>query len=244
MKRIVLFWSALWCVLFLLFPLTIALAAGKIGVIVVDLQGDFTLWKNGSLAVPGSDEAYVKKVEEATRCLKRAGLVIFGSQDWHPQDHVSFFTNHPGTKPFQAIPIEGRSQVLWPPHCVQGTENARVLVDNNLFLALVKKGQDPRYDSYSAFQDDGGYKTEMDSILRENQIGTLVVYGIATDYCVKATALDAIAAGYKVIVIEDLCRGVAPDTSKQAWEEMRKKGVIVMKEADPLRIKSTLYQPG
>jgi nicotinamidase/pyrazinamidase len=244
MKRFVLFWLALLCVLFLSSPPSIVLAAGKIGVIVVDLQGDFTLWKNGSLAVPGSDEAYVKKGEEATKCLKRAGLVIFGSQDWHPEDHVSFYTNHPGTKPFQAIQIEGRTQVLWPPHCVQGTENARVLVDNNLFLAIVRKGQDPRYDSYSAFQDDGGCKTEMNAILKENEIGTLVVYGIATDYCVKATALDAIASGYKVIVIEDLCRGVAPETSKQAWEEMRGKGVIVMKEADPLRIKSTLYQPG
>jgi len=243
MKGILVF-SMICFAMLLLSPARMALAAGKIGVIVVDVQGDFTLWKNGSLAVPGSDEAYVKKVEEVTHCLKRAGLVIFGSQDWHPEDHVSFYVNHPGAKPFQAIPIGGRTQVLWPPHCVQGTENARVLVDNNLFLALVKKGQDPKYDSYSAFQDDGGCKTEMDAILKQNQVRTLVVYGIATDYCVKATALDAIAAGYKVIVIEDLCRGVAPETSKQAWEEMKGKGVMVMKEADPLRIKSTLYHPG
>jgi len=221
----------------LLSSIRMAHAAGKIGVIVVDVQGDFTLWKSGSLAVPGSDEAYVKKVEEVTRCLKRAGFLIFGSQDWHPMEHVSFYTNHPGKKPFETIQIDDRTQVLWPPHCVQGTENARVLPDNNLFLAIVKKGQDPRFDSYSAFQDDGGRKTEMDSILKRNEIGVVVVYGIATDYCVKATALDALANGYKVIVIEDLCMGVAPDTSAKAWEEMKEKGVTVMKELDIEKIR-------
>ena len=243
MKRILIF-CLICSATLLLSSIRMAHAAGKIGVIVVDVQGDFTLWKSGSLAVPGSDEAYVKKVEEVTRCLKRAGLLIFGSQDWHPTEHISFYTNHPGKKPFETIQIDDRTQVLWPPHCVQGTENARVLPDNNLFLAIVKKGQDPRFDSYSAFQDDGGRKTEMDSILKRNEIGTVVVYGIATDYCVRATALDALANGYKVIVIEDLCMGVAPDTSAKALEEMKEKGVILMKQADPLRIKSTSYQPG
>jgi nicotinamidase/pyrazinamidase len=236
MKRIILFWLGFFCAVCLSSPGT-GLAAGRIGVIVVDVQGDFTLWKSGSLAVPGSDEAYVKKVEEVTRCMKRAGFLIFGSQDWHPAEHISFYTNHPGKKPFETIEIDGRTQVLWPPHCVQGTENARVLLDNNLFLAIVKKGQDPRFDSYSAFQDDGGRKTEMDSILKRNEIGIVVVYGIATDYCVKATALDALANGYKVIVIEDLCRGVAPDTSAKAWEEMKEKGVTVMQELDIEKIR-------
>ena len=243
MKRILIFCMICSATL-LLSSIRMTHAAGKISVIVVDVQGDFTLWKSGSLAVPGSDEAYVKKVEEVTRCLKRASFLIFGSQDWHPMEHISFYTNHPGKKPFETIQIDNRTQVLWPPHCVQGTENARVLPDNNLFLAIVKKGQDPRFDSYSAFQDDGGRKTEMDSILKRNEIGVVVVYGIATDYCVKATALDALANGYKVIVIEDLCMGVAPDTSAKAWEEMKEKGVILMKQADPLRIKSTSYQPG
>ncbi len=236
MKRIILFWLGLCCAVCLSSPRTV-LAAGKIGVIVVDVQGDFTLWKSGSLAVPGSDEAYVKKVEQATQSLKEAGFLIFGSQDWHPMEHISFYTNHPGKKPFETIQIDNRTQVLWPPHCVQGTENARVLVDNNLFLAIVKKGQDPRFDSYSAFQDDGGRKTEMNSILKRNEIGTVVVYGIATDYCVRATALDALANGYKVILIEDLCMGVAPDTSAKALESMEKKGIIAMKGLDIAKIK-------
>ena len=117
--------------------------------------------------------------------------------------------------------------MLWPPHCVQETENARVLTDNNLFLAIVKKGKDKKYDSYSGFQDDGGAKTEMNQILQKNGIKELIVYGIATDYCVKATAIDAAAAGYKVTVIEGLSKGVAPDTTAKALEEMKAKGIIV-----------------
>jgi len=212
-------------------------AGSKIGVIVVDVQGDFTEWKEGSLAVSGTDEAYVRQVEEATRKLRDAGFFIFATQDWHPPNHVSFYTNHPGKKPFEVIDVDGRKQVLWPPHCVQGTEGARILVDNNLFRAAVQKGRDPRYDSYSGFQDDGGQKTEMDTILRLNGIETVVVYGIATDYCVKATALDAAKAGYKVIVVKELCRGVAPDTIEKALKEMRSAGVLIVERLDIERIK-------
>ena len=206
---------------------TTVLAENKIGVIVVDLQGDFTTYKNGSLAVEGTDEAFVDKVRLATRELKAKGCPVFGTQDWHPADHISFYPNHPGKKPFEVIQIEGRTQVLWPPHCVQGTENAGVLVDNDLFQAIVKKGRDRRYDSYSGFQDDGGAQTEMNRILQQNGITELIIYGIATDYCVKATAMDAAAAGYKVTVIEGLCKGVAPDTTKEALEEMKAKGIVI-----------------
>ena len=204
----------------------------KTGVIVVDVQGDFTTYKNGSLAVAGTDKAFVDKVQKSTEALSAKGYPIFGTQDWHPADHVSFFSNHSGKKPFEAIQIEDRTQVLWPPHCVQGTQNARVLVDNNLFLAIVKKGQDKKYDSYSGFQDDGGAKTEMNLILQKNGIKELIVYGIATDYCVKATAIDAAAAGYKVTVIEGLSKGVAPDTTAKALEEMKAKGIIIKSEVD------------
>ena len=202
-------------------------AEQKIGVIVVDLQGDFTTYKNGSLAVAGTDEAFVNKVEKVTQELSAKGYPIFATQDWHPADHVSFFSNHSGKKPFEAIQIEGRTQVLWPPHCVQETENAKVLLDNNLFLAIVKKGKDQRFDSYSGFQDDGGAKTEMNQILQKNGIKELIVYGIATDYCVKATAIDAVAAGFKVTVIEGLSKGVAPDTTAKALEEMKAKGITI-----------------
>jgi nicotinamidase/pyrazinamidase len=216
MKHIIFIIVAIFfCGVFLASHATMAIAGGKIGVIVVDVQGDFTTLKNGSAA---------------TRTLSEKGYLIFATQDWHPADHMSFFSNHPGKKPFEAIQIEGRTQVMWPVHCVQGTENARILVDNNLFMAVVQKGKDTRYDSYSGFQDDGGAKTEMDSILKRNGIQKLFVYGIATDYCVKATAIDAAEAGYDVTVIEGLCRSVAPDTSAKALQEMKGKGITIEKE--------------
>lgn len=208
----------------------------KSGVIVVDVQGDFTSWKNGALAVPGTDQAFVEKVERATEELARKGFLIFGTQDWHPADHVSYYTNHPGRKPFEAVEVEGKMQVLWPPHCLQGTENARVLVDNNLFLAIVKKGQNSRYDSYSGFQDDGGDRTELDRILKRNGISLVIVYGIATDYCVKATAIDAVDAGYQVTVVEGLSKGVDPKTTEAALKEMKGKGITIIQELDQVRV--------
>ena len=207
-------------------------AGAKVGVIVVDMQGDFTTYKNGSLAVDGTDQAFVEKVEQTTQMLKEKGYPIFATQDWHPAEHVSFYSNHVGKKPFETIQLEGRTQVLWPPHCVQKTPNAEVLLDQNLFLAIVKKGKDKRYDSYSGFKDDGGVETEMDQTLKKNGIQELIVYGIATDYCVKFTALDAVDAGYKVTVVEGLSKGVAPDTTAKAIEEMQAKGITLVKELE------------
>ncbi|MEW6376546.1 MAG: bifunctional nicotinamidase/pyrazinamidase [Thermodesulfobacteriota bacterium] len=210
----------------------------KIGVIVVDVQGDFTKIKNGSLSVEGTDETYIKEVEENTKKLKDAGYSIFATQDWHPANHASFFTNHKGKKAFDVIKLHGKDQVLWPPHCVQKTPGAEILLDKKLFKAVVKKGKDPKYDSYSGFQDDGGKKTGMDKLLKKDEIKKVVVYGIATDYCVRATALDAVAAGYKVILIKNLSRGVAPDTSQKAIEEMKAKGIVVFDDLDLEKIKA------
>ena len=209
-----------------------ASAGEKMGVIVVDMQGDFTTYKNGSLAVNGTDQAFVEKVEKTTLMLKEKGHPIFATQDWHPAEHVSFYSNHAGKKPFEVIQLEGRNQVLWPPHCVQNTANAEILLDNKLFAAVVQKGKDKQYDSYSGFQDDGGAKTEMDQILKKHGIQELIVYGIATDYCVKATAIDAADAGYKVTVVEGLSKGVAPDTTAKALEEMKAKGITLVKELE------------
>lgn len=210
----------------------------KMGVIVVDVQGDFTKLKNGSLAVEGTDEAYIKAVEENTKKLKEAGFPIFATRDWHPANHASFFTNHKGKKAFDVIKLHGKDQVLWPPHCVQKTSGAEILLDNKLFKAVVKKGMDPQYDSYSGFQDDGGKKTDIDKLLKKNKISKIVVYGIATDYCVRATALDAVASGYKVMMIKNLSRGVAPDTSQKAIEEMKAKGIVILDDVDLEKIKA------
>jgi nicotinamidase/pyrazinamidase len=218
--------------------MVMAKGATKIGVIVVDIQGDFTKLKDGSLAVDGTDEAYVMTVEESTKRLKEAGFLIYATQDWHPANHISFFTNHPGKKAFDVIQLHQKDQVLWPPHCVQNTPGAEILSDNKLFKAVIRKGMDPQYDSYSGFEDDGGKKTEMDKLLKKDKIKKVVLYGIATDYCVRATALHAAAAGYKVIVIRSLCRGVAPDTSQKAVEEMKAKGIVVPDNLDLEKIKT------
>ena len=209
----------------------------RIAVNVVDIQGDFTKLKNGSLAVEGTDEPYVKAVEENTRKLKAAGYPIYATQDWHPVNHASFFTNHKGKKAFDMIKLHGRDQVLWPPHCVQNTPGAEILLDQKLFKAVVRKGMDPQYDSYSGFQDDGGKKTDMETLLKQDKINKVVIYGIATDYCVRATSLDAIAAGYRVIVIKNLCRGITPDTTQKALEEMKAKGIVILDDLDLTKIK-------
>ncbi|MFO7707461.1 MAG: isochorismatase family protein [Desulfobacterales bacterium] len=198
------------------------------GVIVADVQADFTTWKNGALAVPGTDRGFIDHVRRATEAFKRQGFVVFAIQDWHPADHVSFFTNHPGRKPFDLIEIENRKQVLWPPHCVQGTANAGLLLDASLFEAVVQKGKDRRFDSYSGFQDDGGGPTELGKLLKSRGIRDLIIYGLATDYCVKATALDAAAAGYRVTVVESLCRGITPETTAAALEAMRSGGIAMV----------------
>jgi nicotinamidase/pyrazinamidase len=204
----------------------------KVGVIVVDFQADFTKFKNGSLAVEGTDEAFIKLVDKNTRELKKAGFPIFGTLDWHPANHISFYTSHPGRKPFEVIKIRGKDQVLWPPHCVQNTPGAEVLLDGELFKAFVKTATNPKYEGYSGFQDDGGEKTALDKLLKEDKISNLVVYGIATDYCVRATALDGVAAGYKVVFIKNLSKGVAQDTSRKTIEEMKAKGIVVLNDVD------------
>lgn len=201
----------------------------KIGVIVVDIQGDFTQLKNGSLAVAGTDQAYIDQVVQATRALHSKGYLIYATQDWHPQDHVSFYSNHTDKKPYDVIQVNGRDQVLWPPHCLQNSANAQVLIEPSLLKAIVRKGADKNFDSYSGFQDDGGKKTALHKILQQDGINTLYVYGIATDYCVKATAMDAAAAGYTVSVIESLSRGVSAESTARALSELKANGITILK---------------
>lgn len=226
-------------VLGLLLPSALAVAKEGVAVVVVDVQGDFTTAKNGSLAVPKTDEAYLEDVVKSTEQLKKTGLPIYATQDWHPADHISFASNHKDKKPFETIKLDnGRTQVLWPAHCVQGANGAQILVNPALITKVVQKGMNSKFDSYSGFMDDGGAKTELDKVLKAAGIKTLIVYGIATDFCVKATVLDGLKEGYKVYVIQDLCRGVADDTSKAALEEMKKKGAEIWPSLDLEKIKS------
>jgi nicotinamidase/pyrazinamidase len=200
------------------------------GVIVVDVQADFTELKSGSLAVPGSDAQYISAVQRSTQRFFQQGLRLYFTQDWHPADHVSFFTNNPGTEPFQEVEIEeGRTQVMWPPHCVQNTPGAEILINIDGPAERVQTGANPKFDSYSGFVDDGGHQTDLDRLLRRDGIKKLIIYGLATDYCVKHTVLDAAKLGYQVDLLADLCRGISPETTASALEEMKAKGVVIIR---------------
>ena len=194
-------------------------------VIVVDVQGDFTLDRKGSLAVAGTDNTYLAQVDAKTRQYKDLGFPVFATQDWHPAGHMSFFSNHDNQAPYDIIEMDGRTQVLWPPHCVQGTANAELLLSGELFDAVVKKGMDRDYDSYSGFFDDGGKDTGLEGLLRQKGAQKLIIFGLATDYCVKSTVLDARRLGFKVALVRDLCRGVGEETTRAALEEMAAAGV-------------------
>lgn len=205
----------------------------KPAVVVIDIQGDFTSARKGSLAVPQSDESFLERVLAATRQLKDAGYIILATQDWHPADHVSFSSNHEGRQNFETIELaDGSQQTLWPPHCVQDSKGAEILLDTSLIDEVVQKGADYRFDSYSGFRDDGGSKTGLHQILEANGIKSVIIYGIATDYCVKATVMDAISLGYKVYLIEDLCLGVNEETSKEAIKQMSERGAVMLPSMD------------
>ena len=199
------------------------------GIIVVDVQADFTELKSGALAVPGTDAQYIDAVKKKTRRFLDEGLPVYFTQDWHPVDHISFFTNNPDTEPFQEIEIEkGRTQVMWPPHCVQNTPGAEILIPIEGSVKTVETGTNPKFDSYSGFVDDGGNKTGLDRLLRRDGIKKVIIYGLATDYCVKATVLHAVELGYQVELLVDFCRGLSPETSERAVKEMKEKGVVVV----------------
>ncbi len=133
-----------------------------------------------------------------------------------------------GRSVFDTLTINDTVQVLWPPHCIQDTKNARVLVDNTLFESIVQKGMDPAYDSYSGFFDDGGHSTGLEDLLRDQGVKKLIIYGLTTDYCARATALDARSLGFEVVLVKGLCRGVAEETTRAALEEMAAAGVSIL----------------
>ena len=118
---------------------------------------------------------------------------------------------------------------MWPPHCVQNTPGADILINLKGPVEIVEKGTNPKLDSYSGFFDDGGNKTDLDRILRRDGIRKLIIYGLATDYCVKATVLHAVGNGYQVELLADLCRGLSPETSDSAIREMESKGITISK---------------
>lgn len=198
--------------------------------VLVDIQNDFMPF--GALPVPEGDAV----VPVANALAPRFALVV-ATQDWHPADHGSFSSAHPGTAPGEVIELGGVEQVLWPDHCVQNTPGASLHsgLDVGAVDHVVRKGTDPGIDSYSAFFDNGHKKdTGLADYCRVHGVSELVVLGLATDYCVKYTVLDAIGLGFGVTVIEDGCRAVdlAAGDGERALKEMRAAGGLLVTSAE------------
>lgn len=201
--------------------------------LLVDLQNDFCA--GGALAVAEGDSTVDVANALITWCKAR-GEAVVASQDWHPADHGSFASQH-NAEPFSQGELDGLAQTLWPDHCVQQTEGAQLhpLLNQHAIDAVFHKGENPLIDSYSAFFDnEHRQQTALDEWLRHHEVGELIVMGLATDYCVKYTVLDALKLGYRVNVVTDGCRGVnlnAQD-SALAFMEMSTAGATLYTLAD------------
>lgn len=201
--------------------------------LLVDLQNDFCA--GGALAVPEGDNTVDIANQLINWCQSR-DIPVIASQDWHPANHGSFASQHQVAVYSQGM-LDGLPQTFWPDHCVQNSEGAALhsLLKQKAIDRIFHKGENPLVDSYSAFFDNGRrQKTSLDEWLREHNIGELIIMGLATDYCVKFTVLDALQLGYRVNVITDGCRGVNinPQDSAQAFMEMSVAGATLYTLAD------------
>jgi nicotinamidase/pyrazinamidase len=203
--------------------------SGKRALLIVDVQNGFCA--DGNLPVPGGDEV----VPVINRLMAEGDYdLIVASQDWHPPHHKSFASQHPGKKPFDMGSLRGKPQVMWPDHCVQGTRDAELHpeLDTERIHFVQRKGEDSEVDSYSAFRDNHAERlTGLHRALIERGISELDICGLATDYCVKFSALDAAALlpGVKVRVIENASRGITPEGVAAALAELQQAGVEVVR---------------
>ncbi len=193
--------------------------------LIADIQNDFC--PDGALAVPEGDVI----VPTVNKLMEEFNHVVM-TQDWHPPGHESFASSHPEHDPMDVIEVDYGDQILWPDHCVQGTEGAEFHpdLDTTPVQMIIRKGFRPHIDSYSAFyENDRETPTGLTGYLRERGIDTLYVGGLAADFCVKWSALDGRKEGFDVYVIEDATRGIDQDGSlEQAWQEMNEAGVQVV----------------
>ncbi len=212
-----------------------AQAAGKIAVdehsvlIAVDVQNCFL--PGGSLAVKDGDQV----IPVINRMAKSFANVVM-TQDWHTPDHISFASAHPGKKPFEMIKLDYGDQILWPDHCVQGTSGADISKDVSIPHAqlVVRKGFHRNMDSYSGFfEADHKTPTGLGGYLTQRGINKVFVAGLATDFCVAWTAIDARNLGFETYVVEDACRGIDTQGSlEKAWADMLQAGVKRITSAD------------
>ena len=202
---------------------------GQDVLLVVDVQNCFV--PGGSLAVKDGDQV--------VPMINRLALVfehVVLTQDWHTPGHISFASSHPGKKPFETIQLPYGPQVLWPDHCVQGTRGAELHADLRIPHAelIIRKGYRKAVDSYSAFYEaDGKTPTGLVGYLRERGLQRVFLAGLATDFCVAWSAVDARKAGFSALVIEDACRGIdAGGSLAKAWADMQAAGVQRIKSSD------------
>ena len=194
--------------------------------IIVDLQNDFC--PGGALAVNDGDT-----IIEGINQLARQFEIVITTQDYHPQNHGSFASNHPGAKVFDVGTLSGRPQILWPDHCVQNTKGSDFHESLQVDAVNFPKGTNPLADSYSGFFDDDGASTGLVEFLRKNQVSSLYICGLATDYCVKFTTLDAIDQKFDTAVVVDLCKAVnmSPGDDAKAIAEMAEAGAIMVQSS-------------
>jgi len=191
--------------------------------IVVDLQYDFC--PGGSLAVPEGD-----RIVPVVNAMMPTFPLVVASQDWHPDGHISFASQHEGKEPFDTVEIEGEEWVLWPDHCVQTTRGAQLHddLDQHPIKVIVRKGDKPRLDSYSVFfENDRETPTGLDGYLSGMGITDVYLCGLAEDVCVYFSAKDSVRLGFSTYVVEDATRGIdSPEGSLQkARDDMKQKGV-------------------
>jgi nicotinamidase/pyrazinamidase len=197
--------------------------------LVIDVQNCFL--PGGSLAVKDGDQ-----VVPVINRLGKGFVNVVMTQDWHTGGHVSFASSHAGKKPFETIDLAYGKQVLWPDHCVQGTDGASLSKDLSIPQAelIIRKGYHKDVDSYSAFTEaDGKTTTGLAAYLKARKLQRLFIAGLATDFCVAWTAMDARKAGFEAYVIEDACRGIDTQGSlAKAWADMAKAGVKRIQSGD------------
>lgn len=195
--------------------------------IVVDLQNDFL--EGGSIPLPYSHDV-VREINDLV--VANHYDVIVATQDWHPENHISFHTQHCEKKPFDFIQSFDCEHIILPPHCIMDTKGAEFPEGINFkFDAVFKKGTSPTVDSYSAFLDNGGNKsTDICDFIKDKGVGAVHIAGMPTEYSVFATAVHSVSLGFFTIVFESCCRGlnVFEDDSQKAISEMRNRGVLVV----------------
>ncbi len=196
--------------------------------IIIDVQNDFM--PGGSLAVPNGD-----KIVPIINQIQDKFDLIVASQDWHPKDHVSFASNHPGKKPFDEIEIHGQPQTLWPDHCVQETNGAKFHpnLQTQKWEAIFRKGTDRAIDSYSAFYDNGHLKsTGLSGYLREKGASQVYFCGLAADICVYYSLYDAFKEGFACFFIEDASQPLDEEGFKAIKDKMNYLGIQIVSSND------------